>query len=53
MKCNTMIIYKDSYINGKLVKEMTDVEKQKFIDKQLATGQCKRVIIEGYNDGTK
>jgi hypothetical protein len=48
-----MIIYEDSYINGKLVKEMTDAEKQEFIDRQLRLEQCKRVIIEGYNDGTK
>lgn len=50
MKCNTMYIYEDSYINGKLVREMTDKQKQEFIDKQLCSGMCKKVIIQGYND---
>ena len=48
MKCNTMYIYEDSYINGTLVREMTDAEKEAFIEKQKIKG-CK-VIFKGYND---
>ena len=48
MKCNTMYIYEDSYINGKLVKDMTNEEKDAFVKKQEDKG-CK-VIFKGYND---
>jgi hypothetical protein len=48
MKCNTMIIYEDSYINGKLVKDMTNAEKDAFVKKQEAKG-CK-VIFKGGDD---
>ena len=43
-----MYIYEDSYINGKLVKDMTNEEKDAFVKKQEAKG-CK-VIFKGYND---
>lgn len=49
MKCSTMYIYEDSYINGTLVSEMTDEEKEAFVKKQEAKG-CKVIYIEKKND---
>lgn len=49
MKCNTMIIYEDSYINGKLVKDMTNAEKDAFVKKQEAKG-CKVIFKGGDNE---
>ena len=44
-----MYIYEDSYINGKLVKDMTNEEKDAFIKKQEAKG-CKVIYIEKKNE---
>ena len=38
-----------SIINGKPIEDMTDAEKQAFINQMAAKGR--RVIIEGFNDG--
>ena len=49
MKCSTMYIYEDSYINGTLVSEMTDEEKEAFVKKQEAKG-CKVIFKGGKNE---
>lgn len=47
-KIGTMFIYPDSYYNDKMVKDMTDAEKEAMIAKYKAKGT--KCIIVGYND---
>lgn len=49
MITGTMKFCLDSIINGKVVRDMTDVEKTSFIAAQAIKGRA--VIIEGFNDG--
>ena len=49
MITGTMKFGLDSIINGKIVRDMTDVEKTSFIASQAIKGRA--VIIEGFNDG--
>ena len=49
MKAGTWNFGAGSIINGKPVEDMTDAEKQAFINQMAAKGRS--VIIEGFNDG--
>lgn len=49
MRAGTLYVYKKSYIGDKLVEDMTDAEKQAFIDRYKDRGT--KVIMEGFNDG--
>ena len=39
MKIDTMYIYEDSYIDGKLVRDMNKIDKELFVKRQEAKGR--------------